>query len=138
MLEILLVEDNQHDVFFIETALNQNNIPHNLNTVDNGQECLDYISKSGKYANAIKPDLVLLDINMPGLNGIQVLNKLRSTDAVKTIPVVILTSSQAKKDVTGAYSNFANNYVVKPTNAHKYMNVIGEIGKFWGNISEIP
>lgn len=137
-MEILLVEDNIHDIIFISNALQQSTLNSNLHVAKDGQECLDFIFKNGSHANAPKPDLIILDISMPNLNGIEVLKNLKSHKYFRLIPVVILTSSSNKLDIENAYENYANNYVLKPTDAKNYFNSVREIEKFWALFSEIP
>jgi two-component system, chemotaxis family, response regulator Rcp1 len=130
-LNILLVEDSPHDVVFISTALKQSSLQSNLSVVSSGKDCIKYLAKT-------IPDLIILDINMPVMDGIEVLKNIKTDPIYKRIPVVILTSSQEKHDILAAFDNYANSYVIKPMDIQSYFDAIKEIEKFWTLISETP
>lgn len=136
-LNILLVEDNPHDVIFITNALNQTKYTSNLIAVADGKTCLDFLAKNPPYEQALRPDLIILDINLPSVDGIEVLKSIKKSSN-KIIPVVMLTSSKNQNDIYSSYMNYANNYVVKPVVAKDFIAVIQEIENFWSQISEIP
>lgn len=137
-LHILLVEDNIHDVAFIQAALNTSTLTSVVDVVNDGAECVDLLNKVGKHANATKPDIIILDLNMPVLDGIEVLKQIKQDPSHKRIPIVVFTSSKDVGDIRSAYDNYVNSYVVKPMDPQQYENVVKEIEKFWMTISEIP
>jgi len=137
-LKILLVEDNVHDVAFIQAALNASSLTSTLITVGDGNQCVDYLNKTGQYQNVVSPDIIILDLNMPALDGIEVLKKIKYDVLLKHIPIIVFTSSKEMTDIKGAYDNYVNSYVVKPLDPQQYENVVKEIEKFWVLISEVP
>lgn len=137
-LKILLVEDNIHDVAFIQAALSNSSFTSAVHVVNDGLECVDLLNKTGKHSNAITPDIIILDLNMPILDGIEVLKKIKQDPSHRKIPIIVFTSSKDAIDISNAYDNYVNSYVVKPMDPQQYENVIKEIEKFWMTISEIP
>ena len=133
-VELLLVEDNEDEAYMAIRELKKNNLANNLLHVKDGEEALEYIFGTGKYdGRDIKnvPKLILLDLKMPKVNGIEVLRKIRTNKKTKKIPVVVLTSSQEGKDITEAYDLGVNSYIVKPIDFEKFSNSIREIGMYW-------
>ena len=133
-VELLLVEDNEDEAYMAIRELKKNNLANNLLHVKDGEEALEYIFGTGKYDGRNidnVPKLILLDLKMPKVNGIEVLKKIRRDEKTKKIPVVVLTSSQEGKDITEAYDLGVNSYIVKPIDFEKFSNSIREIGLYW-------
>ncbi|RYY14921.1 MAG: response regulator, partial [Chitinophagaceae bacterium] len=128
---ILLVEDNEGDIILTVEALKMANITNNIVVVRDGEEALNYLYGEGRYAGAESPDLILLDINLPRIDGKEVLTRIKNDENLKFIPVVILTTSDSEKDVMESYNNHANCYITKPVDFNKFMEVIHIIKDFW-------
>jgi two-component system, chemotaxis family, response regulator Rcp1 len=137
-LNILLAEDNIHDVNFILTALAQSKFNSKVEVVGDGSSCIDYLNKIGVYKSAIPPDLIILDMNMPSVDGIEVLKVIKYDVQFKKIPIIAFTSSNEKSDIGEAYDNYVNSYVVKPMDPKLYSSIVREIEKFWIVVSELP
>lgn len=136
--QILLVEDNEGDIILLQEALGEMKILHKLEIMRDGEDALNYLFKRDIYENAITPDLIILDINIPKINGKEVLLTIKNDPFLQVIPVIILTSSSAKKDVYEAYKNHANCYVVKPHDFSQLSQTIYEIEKFWFRLTTLP
>jgi two-component system response regulator len=133
-VEIVLVEDNPDDAELTLRALKKSNISNRIIHLEDGAEALDFIFSKGKYTdrkNNAKPKIILLDLNMPKVNGIDVLRKIKSDDSTKTIPVVVLTSSREDPDVQICYKLGANSYIVKPVGFENFTKAISELGLYW-------
>lgn len=133
-VEILLVEDNLEDAELTMRALKKNNVLNNLLHVKDGAEALDFIFCKGKYSDrsiSIKPRVILLDLNMPKVNGIEVLRELKANEQTKGIPVVVLTSSKEDPDVSICYQLGVNSYIVKPVDFQNFTSAVAEIGMYW-------
>lgn len=128
---ILLVEDNEGDILLTIEALEECKSSNRVSVVRNGIEALDFLYKKGNYASAEKPDFILLDINMPILNGHEVLSRIKNDANLKMIPVIVLTTSNSPHDIKLAYSNHANSYVIKPLEIEDFHTVIHKIEQFW-------
>ena len=137
-IEILLVEDNPGDVRLTQEALKEGKVKNNLNVVKDGIEALAFLKKVDKYADAPIPGLILLDLNLPGKNGKEVLEEIKNDPILKLIPVVILTSSEAEKDIIKTYSLHANCYIAKPVGLEKFIEVVKFIEDFWLTIVKLP
>lgn len=137
-LEILLVEDNPGDVRLTEEALKETNIRNMLNVVRDGLEALDYLRCTGKYSNAVRPDIMLLDLNLPKKDGREVLEEIKKDEWLKEIPVVVLSTSNAENDIIRAYKYHANCYITKPINFDQFVNIIRSTIDFWFNIVRLP
>ncbi len=135
---ILLVEDSPSDARLIQEAFREVDPQADLNLVRDGQEALDFVLRAGKYASAHRPDLVLLDLNLPRKSGTEVLKEIKSNEDLKEIPVVVLTSSYAREDVRGAYASQANGYVTKPCGLDEFFAAIRNIHRFWLQTAELP
>ena len=138
VIEILLVEDSSTDVLLAEEALEGANVRNNLSVVKDGVEAMAFLRKEGKYADAPRPDLILLDLNMPRKDGREVLAEVKSDDDLKIIPVVVLTTSKAEQDVVKAYGLHANCYISKPVDFDQFAAVIRAIEQFWFNVVLLP
>lgn len=137
-IHILLIEDNEGDILLTKEALQDGKVINEISVVRDGEEALDFLSKTGKYIDAELPDLILLDVNLPRKNGHEVLHYIKTSDHLKFIPVIMLTTSSSDKDIKLSYSNHANCYITKPVEAESFMHVVGEIESFWVNIVKLP
>jgi len=137
-IEILLVEDSAADVRLTIEALKEAKVRNKLNVVDDGAKALAYLNKKGEYANVIRPDLILLDLNLPKKSGREVLEEIKQDDNLKSIPVVVLTVSRAEEDVLHSYNLHANCYITKPVDFSKFMEVVKAIESFWLTIVKLP
>lgn len=137
-IDILMVEDDPGDVRLTREALKGSKLLHSLNVVEDGVAALDYLRKASPYEHAIRPDLVLLDLNLPKKDGREVLAAMKQDPALRTIPVVILTTSQAEEDVLRAYNLNANCYVTKPVDFDQFMRIVRTIEEFWLNVVTLP
>ena len=137
-MHILLVEDNEGDILLTREALSEGNIPHNLIVVKDGWEALQYLEKKSNYEKEPTPDLVLLDVNLPKLNGHEVLKSIKSNDALKHIPVIMLTTSSSERDVLMSYQNYANCYITKPVEVNDFQDVVTAIENFWTSLVQLP
>ena len=137
-IEILLVEDSATDVMLAEEALEEAKMRNNLHVVKDGVEALAFLRKEGKYADVPRPDLMLLDLNMPRKDGREVLAEVKADDELKQIPVVVLTTSQAQEDVLKAYGLHANCYISKPVDFEQFANVVRAIDQFWFTVVTLP
>lgn len=135
---ILLVEDNPGDVDLVADALTEAAIPHVLATVPDGIEALAYLRREPRYPDAVIPDLIFLDLNLPRKDGREVLAELKEDDHLKQIPVVVLTSSQAARDLVQSYRLHANCYVTKPGDLIEFFTVMKAIEKFWLGTAKLP
>ncbi|RAI85642.1 response regulator [Algoriphagus yeomjeoni] len=131
LANILLVEDNEGDILLTREAFEESKIKTVINVAKNGQEALDYLFKKGDFKDAKKPDLILLDINIPIFNGHEVLQTVKSDPVLKKIPIIILTTSSNEKDIAKAYENHTNSYVKKPINMDDFLKAILKIEEFW-------
>jgi len=137
-VEILLVEDNPVDVMVTQQALREGNICNNLHVVEDGEEALDFLYRRGKYADAPSPDVILLDLNLPKKNGIEVLAEIKKDPRLLHIPVVVLTTSEDEKDILVTYSLHANCFVTKPVDMQQFMEVVNSIEGFWFTVVKLP
>jgi CheY-like chemotaxis protein len=137
-IEILLVEDDEGDVLITREAFDHYQIRNALHVVSDGDKALAFVQRTGEFAQAPRPDLVLLDLNLPGRNGLEVLAELKADPELRVIPVVILTTSHADEDILRSYSLHANAYVSKPVEAASFMSAIRQIDHFFGATAELP
>jgi CheY-like chemotaxis protein len=137
-IEVLLVEDNPADVRLTEEALKEGKVRNRLHSVPDGVEALAFLRREGKYVDAVRPDLILLDLNLPRKSGREVLGEIKTDPALRHIPVVVLTSSQAEKDIAQAYDLHANCYVTKPVDLDRFIEVVKSIEGFWFSIVKLP
>ena len=137
-VEILLVEDNPADVRLVREALKESKILNNLSVVEDGVEAMDFLRKKGKYASSVRPDLILLDLNLPKKNGREVLAEVKSDEKLKRLPVVIMTVSDDEKDILLTYNAHANCYIKKPLDFDKFSQVVHAIENFWFTIVCLP
>ncbi|MEE8373064.1 MAG: response regulator [Dehalococcoidia bacterium] len=130
--EILLVEDNQGDVRLVQESFHETGLLHNLNVAINGVQAMSFLRREGrKYAQAPRPDLILMDLNMRDKDGRQTLSEIKADRHLRSIPVVILTGSPHERDIFNAYDSQANSYIVKPIDVEEYMDAIKAIEAYW-------
>jgi two-component system response regulator len=137
-VEILLVEDDAGDIELTEEALEESKLQVNLNVVRDGAEAIAYLRREGEYAKAMRPDLILLDLNLPRKDGREVLQNIKSDDNLKLIPVVVLTTSDTDEDILKSYNLGANCYVSKPLGIEEFIKIIRSIEDFWFTIVKLP
>ena len=138
LIEILLVEDNPGDVRLTREALKEGKVLNNLNEVTDGQEAMEFLRREGKYGDAPRPDLILLDLNLPKKDGREVLAEIKADESLKMIPIVVLTTSQAEKDVIQTYNLGVNCYVTKPVDLDQFIYVVKSIEEFWLTVVTLP
>lgn len=137
-VDILLVEDNLGDARLTREALKEGKVYSNLHWVKDGVEALDFLNARGKYPEARRPDIILLDLNLPRKDGREVLHEIKNDEKLKHIPVVVLTTSKAEEDVLRSYELHANCYVAKPVDLEKFIMVVQSIDRFWLTVVTLP
>jgi len=137
-IEILLVEDNPGDVRLTVEGLKESKVRNNLNIARDGVEAMEFLRREGQYVGAVRPDLILLDLNLPRMDGREVLAEIKSDPKLKTIPVVVLTTSGAEQDVLRSYELQANCYITKPVDLEQFIAVVKSIEDFWFTIVTLP
>ena len=138
VVDVLLVEDDPGDVVLIREAFEFNKVRNALHTVSDGVEALDFLHRRGPYAGAPRPDLVLLDLNLPRKDGREVLEEIKADRDLRTIPVVILTTSEAEEDILRSYDLHANAYVTKPVDFDRFIEVVRLIDDFFVTVVKLP
>jgi CheY-like chemotaxis protein len=124
---ILLVEDNLGDILLTTETLEEGKIANRISVVKDGKEAINFLSKNGNYSNADLPDLILLDINLPKINGYEVLQYIKASENLKQVPVVILTTSSSQKDITFSNKNFADGYIIKPLELNDFLLILSKL-----------
>lgn len=137
-VDILLVEDNPGDARLAVEALKEGNVSNRLHVVPDGVEAMAFLRREGKYSEAPRPHVVLLDLNLPRKDGRQVLAEVKSDAQLKRIPIVVLTTSQAEQDITRSYDLHANCYITKPVDLDRFITVIRSIEDFWCSVVKLP
>jgi CheY-like chemotaxis protein len=137
-VEILLAEDNPNDVDLTRMAFEEGKIVNNLHVVTDGVEALAYLNQEGEYADAPRPDIVLLDLEMPRKGGKEVLEEMDDDPSLRRIPVVVLTSSEAEEDVVESYEHNANAYLTKPVGFQEFQEIVRQIESFWFEVVKLP
>lgn len=138
-VHILLVEDNEGDILLTKEALNEgNSIKKKISIASDGEEAINFLNKVGKYASEDSPDLILLDINLPKKNGIEVLQHIKNSATLRHIPVIILTTSSAEIDVISAYQNLANCFITKPMMLDDFFALMTNLKNFWFSVVRLP
>ncbi len=137
-IEILLVEDNPGDVDLTREALETGKVANTLHVVGDGEAAMAFLRREGRYAGVPRPDLLLLDLNMPKKSGREVLAEIKNDEALKRIPVVILTSSKAEEDIFKSYNLHANCYITKPIDLNQFLKVVQAIKDFWLTVVKLP
>ena len=137
-IEILLVEDNPGDVRLTREALKEGKLRNNLSVVGDGVEALALLRREGKFADSVRPDLILLDLNLPKKSGLEVLADIKADADLRRTPVVILTTSEAEQDIVKSYNLYANCYISKPVDLEQFMKVVKSVEEFWLTIVTLP
>lgn len=137
-IEILLVEDNPADVRLTQEALREGKVRNNLHVARDGVEALEFLRREGKFTGSPRPDLVLLDLNLPRKDGREVLAQVKDDPELKTIPIVVLTTSSAEIDILRSYSLHANCYITKPVDLEQFVKVVKTIDDFWLTVVRLP
>lgn len=137
-IDILLVEDNPGDVRLMMETFREGKIANRISVVEDGVEALDFLRKKGKHSAAPRPDLILLDLSLPRKNGQEVLAEIKQDAELKRIPVCVITSSAAEKDIIQAYDNYVNCYLTKPVNLEQFIGVVRSVEDFWLSIVKLP
>jgi CheY-like chemotaxis protein len=137
-IEVLLVEDDPGDELMTREAFEENKVRNNLHVARDGEEALDFLNRRGEYADAPRPDLVLLDLNLPKFDGRQVLAEIKADENLRTIPVVVLTTSGAEEDILRSYELHANAYVTKPVDFSSFIQVVRQIDDFFVSVVRLP
>lgn len=137
-IDILLVEDNPADVRLTELALGEVGLTNTLHVVEDGREALAFLRREPEYADAVRPDLVLLDLDLPRVHGTEVLEALNADDNLRRLPVIVLTSSTADEDIAASYERHANAYVEKPVDMDEFVGVARVIEEFWLSTVKLP
>jgi CheY-like chemotaxis protein len=137
-IEVLLVEDDPGDVLMTQEAFAEHKVRNRLAVVSDGEEAMAYLRREGEYADAVRPDLVLLDLNLPRRDGREVLAEIKGDQDLRQIPVVVLTTSQADEDILRSYSLHANAYVTKPVDFETFISVVRQIDQFFVSVVKLP
>ena len=137
-VDILLIEDNADHVELILKALRDNNVLNEVHVVASGEEAIDFLHQRGAYVDKAQPGLILLDIKLPGMDGIEFLRQIKADPKLKLIPVVILSTSAGEKDIVGCYNCGANSYIVKPVDFEQFVKVIKDLKLYWLVVNSLP
>lgn len=137
-VEILLVEDNEADIRLTQEGIKEAKIRNNLHIVRDGEEAMNFLQNKEQYQNAVTPDLILMDLNLPKKDGRELLKEIKNDETLAPIPVVVLTTSEAEKDIIKSYKLHANCYVTKPMSLDQFVEVIMAIENFWLTIVKLP
>jgi CheY-like chemotaxis protein len=137
-IEILLVEDSPSDAEFTSEALKEAKVRNHLSIVEDGVQAMEFLRRQGRYSNAPRPDLIMLDLNLPRKDGREVLAELKADDNLRMIPVVVLTTSRAEEDIIRAYKLHANCYITKPVDFQQFLTVVRSIESFWLFVVTLP
>lgn len=137
-IHILLVEDNEGDIVLTKKALNDAKLANTISIAKNGADALLFLERKGKFENELTPDMILLDINLPKVSGLEVLQKIKASEELRHIPVIMLTTSSSEIDILASYKNYANCYITKPVNIPEFLKVISTLDEFWISIVQLP
>jgi CheY-like chemotaxis protein len=137
-VDILIVEDNADHVELIVKALRNNNVLNEVHVAISGEEAMDFLYQRGAYVDAARPELILLDIKLPGMDGIEFLRRIKADPKLKLIPVVVLTTSGSEKEIAESYNCGANSYIVKPVDFERFAKVIKELKLYWMVVNSLP
>jgi len=137
-VEVLLVEDNEDEMFITRKGFEDVKLDLNLHHVENGQECMAFLRKDGQYADAPTPDLILLDLNMPVMDGREVLAEIVKDEQLRKLPVVILTTSNGERDILDMYNLRCSSYIVKPVDFRQFQRVIQQLSDYWFTVVDLP
>jgi two-component system, chemotaxis family, response regulator Rcp1 len=137
-IEILLVEDNPGDVRLTQKAFQRGKVRNHMHVVQDGEQAMMFLRQEGAYQNASRPDLILLDLNMPRKDGREVLAEIKADESLCVIPVIVLTTSEAEEDILRSYQLHANGYITKPVDWKEFMEVVRTIEEFWLTVVRLP
>lgn len=137
-IEIFMLEDSPADIEMAKELFEQAKIINNFSYTEDGESALDYLNKRGKYENAKTPDIIILDINVPRVNGIKVLEEIKNNSQLKRIPVIMLTTSDDSDDIEKSYAKYANAYIQKPLQIKDFYNIVNTFEEFWFKIVKLP
>ncbi len=137
-VHILLVEDNEGDIVLTKEAFDHGSFPNRISVARDGEEALDFLFRRKAFSDEEKPDLILMDINIPKINGLEVLDIVKNDESLKSIPVIVLTTSSDLMDVKSAYSKHVNCYIIKPIDYAKFSQAVSDIENFWFTLVTIP
>jgi CheY-like chemotaxis protein len=137
-IDVLIVDDDDADAMMIEEALQEATVPPVVHRVSDGSQALEYLRREGQFADAVRPDLILLDLNMPRMGGREVLAHIRSDDDLTAIPVVVLTTSDAVPDIEASYAGHASAFVTKPMELEAFESAVQKISRFYGDVATLP
>ncbi|MCF6469709.1 response regulator [Nonomuraea sp. MG754425] len=137
-IDVLLVEDDQGDILLTKEAFDLNKVRNRLNVVNDGEQAMAYLRQEEGYADATRPDLILLDLNLPRMSGMEVLREVKADAELRTIPVVVLTTSEAEEDILHSYRLHANAYVAKPVDFEQFIRVVRQIDDFFVTVVKLP
>jgi len=137
-IKVLLIEDDPGDVYLTQEALDTSRLTIDLQVIENGDAALDYLYQRGEYTSAERPDLILLDLNLPGRNGDEILAEIKQNQELKQIPVVVLTASKLDEDILQSYRLGANCYVTKPVGLNQFLEIIHNLEDFWLTVVKLP
>ncbi|GAA3683220.1 response regulator [Nonomuraea antimicrobica] len=137
-IEVLLVEDDQGDILLTKEAFDFNKVRNRLSVVNDGEQAMAFLRREGGYSDAPRPDLILLDLNLPRMSGMEVLQEVKADAVLRTIPVVILTTSEAEEDILHSYRLHANAYVAKPVDFEQFIRVVRQIDDFFVTVVKLP
>ena len=137
-VKLLLCEDNLGDIYLIENSLHQSQVSYSIDRILNGNEVMQYLRQEQRYQYASRPDILILDLNLPGKHGFEILTEIKADPLLKTIPIVVLTSSKSKQDVITSYQLQASCYIIKPSDLQAFLNAIRQIENFWLSLVELP
>lgn len=138
LIDILLVEDNPGDVRLTQEAFKDGMLRNNLHVAMDGEQAMDFLYRRGQFPDVPRPDLILLDLNLPKMNGREVLAAIKQDESLKRIPVVVLTTSQDEADITESYRQFASSYIVKPVSMEKFLKVVSSFKQYWLSVVKLP
>ncbi len=137
-IDILIVDDNRADIRLVQEVLKKGKMMVNLNYVLDGMEAMDYLRKNDKYKDTNRPDLILLDLNMPRKDGREVLEEVKADEDLRSIPIIVMTISKAEEDILRSYNLHANAYIIKPIELNQFINTVRSIEDFWLTIVKLP
>ena len=137
-VKLLLCEDNPGDLYLIESSFYKSKVSYDIDRVLNGNDVMQYLRQEAKYQYATRPDILILDLNLPGKHGFEIIEEIKADPLLKAIPIVVLTSSKAREDVMTSYQLQASCYIVKPSDLQAFLNATRQIENFWLNLVELP
>ena len=137
-VKVLLCEDNLGDIYLIENSFRDSKINYNVDRILNGDDVMQYLRQEKQYQYASRPDILILDLNLPGKHGFEILSEVKADPFLKAIPIVVLTSSKARQDILTSYQLQASCYIVKPSDLQAFLSAIRQIESFWLSLVELP